>query len=84
MIQGMFKFSIEILAAHCAAPTILFMFWFAQTFDVPNTYGVTPLELRYYMIFSFVMTPVQMATDIFLHNLLELIYPWKMRDYLAF
>ena len=57
---------------------------FKDEFEIGKLYGMRSTDLIYFMIFSFFLIPALWVVDIFLFNLEELIYSWKLFEYVQF
>lgn len=51
---------------------------------IPSLYGIIPVNLFYYTVFSIVMIPSKYLMDVFLLNTLELVHGWRLYDYVAY
>jgi hypothetical protein len=52
--------------------------------QIPALYGINPVDLFYYTVFSIVMIPSKYLMDVFLLNTLELVHGWRLYDYIAY
>jgi len=52
--------------------------------QISQLYGMRSIDLRYFMIFSFFLIPAFWVIDIFLFNLEELLWSWKLFEYIQF
>lgn len=66
------------LGAVIAPITIVVLYMFKEEFEVGALYAMRASDLRFFMLFSFFMVPAMWVVDIFLFNLEELIWSWKV------
>jgi len=84
MLQSMYRFSVDSLGTVISPITIAVLFFFRKEYEISNLYGIRDMDLLYYMLFSIIMIPALWIGDIFLHNTLELIWSWKLFEYIEF
>lgn len=60
------------------------LFIFREEFEINKLYGMRSTDLRYFMLFSFFLIPAFWVIDIFLFNLEELLWSWKLFEYIQF
>jgi hypothetical protein len=69
----------------CAAPiTIVILYLFRVEFEVHALYAMRASDLRFFMLFSLWVIPALWIIDIFLFNLEELLWSWKLFEYIQF
>ena len=84
MLQSMYRFSVDSLGTVISPMTIAVLYLFKTEYDIASLYGIRDTDLLFYMLFSIVMIPALWVCDIFLHNALELIWSWKLYEYIEF
>jgi len=84
MLQSMYRFSVDSLGTVISPITIAVLFFFRKEYEISKLYGIRDLDLLFYMLFSLIMIPALWIGDIFLHNTLELIWNWKLFEYIEF
>jgi len=84
MISLMYRFSVDTLGIVICPITILVLYMFREPFSISKLYGMRSTDLIFFMLFSFFMIPALWIVDIFLFNLLELLWNWKLFDYMQF
>uniref|UniRef100_A0A7S3BDH7 Uncharacterized protein n=1 Tax=Haptolina ericina TaxID=156174 RepID=A0A7S3BDH7_9EUKA len=84
MLQLMYRYSVDALGAVISPVTISIMYLFKREFEITDLYGMRPTDLIFFMLFSYIMIPALWIVDIYVFNLLELIYNWKLFEYISF
>jgi hypothetical protein len=84
MLSLMYRFSVDSLGAVIAPITILVLFLFREEFEIGKLYAMRASDLRFFMFFSFFVIPALWIVDIFLFNLEELLWSWKLYEYIQF
>lgn len=84
MLQLMYRYSVDALGAVISPVTISILWLFKREYEITKLYGMRPSDLIFFMLFSFIMIPALWVVDVFLFNLLELLYNWKLFEYISF
>ena len=84
MLQSMYRFSVDSLGTVVSPITIGVLFLFRREYNIAELYGIRDQDLLFFMLFAIVMIPALWICDIFLHNSLELIWNWKLFEYIEF
>jgi hypothetical protein len=84
MLSLMYRYSVDTLGAVIAPITIVVLYMFRQEFEVGALYAMRASDLRFFMLFSFFIVPAMWIVDIFLFNLEELLWSWKLFEYIQF
>ena len=84
MLQSMYRFSVDSLGTVISPMTIAVLYIFRKEYEISSLYGIRDTDLLYYMLFSIIMIPALWFVDIFLHNTLELVWNWKLFEYIEF
>jgi hypothetical protein len=84
MLSLMYRYSVDTLGAVIAPITIVVLFLFREEFEVASLYAMRASDLRFFMLFSFFIIPALWIIDIFLFNLEELLWSWKLFEYIQF
>lgn len=84
MLSLMYRFSVDTLGAVIAPITIAVLYLFAAEFEVAKLYAMRASDLRFFMMFSFFILPALWVVDILLFNLEELLWTWKLFEYIQF
>jgi hypothetical protein len=84
MLSLMYRYSVDTLGAIIAPITIFILFLFRDEFEINKLYGIRSTDLRYFMLFSIFLIPALWVIDIFLFNLEELLWNWKLYEYINF
>ena len=84
MLQSMYRFSVDSLGTVISPMSIAVLYLFRKEYDISDLYGIRDTDLLFYMLFSIIMIPALWLVDIFLHNTLELVWNWKLYEYIEF
>jgi len=84
MLSLMYRYSVDTLGSVISPITIAVLFLFREEFEINKLYGMRSTDLRYFMLFSFFLIPAFWVIDIFLFNMEELLYSWKLFEYIQF
>ena len=84
MLQSMYRFSVDSLGTVISPMSIAVLYLFRKEYEISSLYGIRDTDLLYYMLFSIIMIPALWFVDIFLHNTLELVWNWKLYEYIEF
>jgi len=84
MLSLMYRYSVDTLGSVISPITIAVLFIFREEFEINKLYGMRSTDLRYFMLFSFFLIPAFWVIDIFLFNLEELLWSWKLFEYIQF
>lgn len=84
MISLMYRFSIDSLASAISPVIILVLYLFREQFEIHRMYGIRSTDLIFFMLFAFIVVPALWLGDIFLFNVLELLWNWKLFEYVQF
>ena len=57
---------------------------FRDDVKIPDLYNIRAQDIEFYLWFALVVFGFQLAADMFLHNVLELVHGWKIHDYLVY
>lgn len=63
---------------------LLFVILFPKETQIAKLYGIADREMPYYLVFSVLAILPQMVVDVFLLNLLEVLWGYKVYDYFTF
>ena len=84
MLNPMYRFSVDTLGTVIAPIAIVVLFIFREQFEVCKYYGMRSGDLIFFLLFSSFLVPAFWVVDIFLFNTQEMLYNWKLFDYVAF
>ena len=84
MLKALFFFSVEMPVPVFSVLIVAFMFLFRFDFDVPKLYGIRGPDLIFFLVFNVVIIPFQIVVNILVHNVLELVYNWRLWEYVQF
>ena len=70
---------MDTLGSIISPITIVVLYLFRIQFDISKLYGMRSADLVFFMYFSVFLIPALWIVDIFLFNIIELIYSWKVR-----
>ena len=84
MLSLMYRFSVDTLGSIISPITIVVLFLFKDQFEVNRLYGMRSNDLVFFMYFSIFLIPALWVVDIFLFNLNELLWNWKLFEYVQF
>jgi hypothetical protein len=84
LLSSYSNYSTEI-AAFMLFPflNIVLLVYYTQTQILPQ-YGILDNQMVYYIMFAFYILPFQLGFDVFILNTLELVYGWKVYDYVSY
>jgi hypothetical protein len=57
---------------------------FRDPIQLPDLYGIKTQDMLYYLVFGAVNFPFQFVCDVFIHQVLEIFWGWKIHDYLVY
>jgi hypothetical protein len=78
-------YATETLALFYMPFMICLLIQYREEIALPGEYyGIKRQHMEYYLWFSMVIIPFQLASDIFIHNVQELFHGWKVYDYLVY
>eukprot|EP01083_Nonionella_stella_P039437 107246_1 len=63
---------------------MLLLLMFRDEVQLPILYGIKEADMIFYFLFAFFIIPSSIITEVFLINTQELIFGWKIYDYLAY
>lgn len=63
---------------------ILFCIQFREQLQAPIIWQIRQNDMTYYLLFCATIVFFQLACDMVIHNILELMYGWKIYDYLVY
>jgi hypothetical protein len=63
---------------------VVVIYLFKEQFEVSKYYGIRSTDLVYFLLFSAFLVPALWVIDIFLFNLQELLWNWKLFEYIQF
>ena len=84
LLDSYIVYSIEIVSSLLLPIAILFLMIFSNETQIPASYGIQGNEMGYYMMFAVYMIPWNVIVDVFILNTQELVYGWRLYDYLAY
>ena len=84
MLNLMYRFSVDTLGSIVSPIAIIILWLFREQFEVTKYYGMRSADLIYFWLFSMFLVPALWVVDIFLFNLNELLWNWKLFDYVQF
>ena len=84
MLKALFFFAVEMLALCFSVVIVLFMWLFRTEFNVSSLYNIRGGDLLFYLFFNIVIIPFQIVVNILIHNILELVFNWKLWEYVQF
>ena len=84
MLSVMYRYSVDTLGSIVSPLTVVVLYLFKEEFEVSQLYGMRSADLVFFMYFSMFLVPALWVVDIFLFNLNELLYNWKLFEYVQF
>lgn len=84
MLSLMYRFSVDTLGSIISPIAVVVLYLFREPFEISKLYGMRSADLVYFMYFSFFLVPALWVVDIFLFNLNELLWNWKLFEYIQF
>jgi hypothetical protein len=91
MLELMTMYSAETLAMLLQPAVQLLIYLFDssafQPFSIsgiPDTYDIRESDVAYYTFFNLIIIPFLLGFDIFILHSLELLYGWKLYDYMSY
>ena len=84
MLESYHDYAIDTVAL-ILTPLLFYctQLFFIQT-QIPTNYLILPNQMIYYIVYRVIYVPFQLLCDIFLLNACELIFGWKIYDYIAY
>ena len=77
-------YSTEVTALFVFPIINVILLMFYSEIQIAPFYGILENQMIYYILFSFYIVPFMLAMDVFLLNTQELIYGWKVYDYISY
>ncbi len=84
LLDSYFTYSCEVIGLVLQPLVISLVMIFSKQTLIPFSYSIRGNEMVYYIGFAIVVIPFSFALDIFVINALQLIYGWRIYDYLAY
>jgi len=84
MLRLMYRFSVDALGSVISPIAVVVIYLFREQFEVSKYYGIRSTDLVYFLLFSAFLVPALWIIDIFLFNLQELLWNWKLFEYIQF
>jgi len=84
MLRLMYRFSVDALGSVISPIAVVIIFLFREQFEVSKYYGIRSTDLVYFVLFSAFLVPALWVIDIFLFNVQELLWNWKLFEYIQF
>ncbi len=84
ILESLGLYAVEITTQILSPFMFFFFFFFSKETNVSELYGVRKNEILYYALFSMSMIFWKTLVNILTINSQELIYGWKVYDYLSY
>lgn len=84
LLGTMVKYSAQIQAIFMAPFLLLVIVNFPDATQIPKNYSIPTSDVRYYFMFASVIIIPHLMIDLLLFHLLEVIYDYKIFDYLTY
>ena len=84
MLKALYFFAVEMLGLTFSVVVTGFLYLFRKEYNVADLYGIRSTDLLFYMLFTIIIIPFQVVINVLVHNILELVYNWKLWEYVQF
>jgi len=84
LLGSVVSYSSQVQALFITPVVLIFIIFFAQETKIPKNYSIRTSDLNYYLIFTVIIIFPQLAINIFLLHILEVLHGFKMYDYLTY
>ncbi len=84
LLDSYFTYSCEVVGLVLQPLVISLIMIFSKQTLIPFSYSIRGNEMVYYLGFAIVIIPFSFVLDIFILNALQLMYGWRIYDYLAY
>lgn len=78
------SYSCQVTAMFLSPVVNIFLIVFAFETQIPKNYGIKDADLVYYTLFAFNIAAWTLLLDVFVLNTQELVYGWKVYDYVSY